>query len=79
MVNTRRKFWGWGYEGGSLSPEEVQWLEARWAKQFNVSQFEVTPPPTAEEISLRPSRLNIPTSLQHICTTEHYERLVGVS
>ncbi len=76
MGNPRRKFWGWGYEGDSLSPDEVKWLESWWAKQFGVSQFEVTPPPTVEEISLRPSRLNIPASLQPICTTEQYERLL---
>ncbi|HYX50104.1 MAG TPA: hypothetical protein VE843_10205, partial [Ktedonobacteraceae bacterium] len=76
MGNPRRKFWGWGYEGDSLSPDEVTWLESWLAKQFGVSQFEVTPPPTVEEISLRPSRLNIPASLQPICTTEQYERLL---
>jgi alkyldihydroxyacetonephosphate synthase len=40
-----------------------------------VSQFERTPPPTEEEIRLRPCRLTIPARLLDICTTEHYERL----
>ncbi len=71
----RRKFWGWGYEGDVLSAAEVQALEGRLSAMFGISQFERTPPPTAEEISLRPPRLTIPAHLQHFCTTEYTERL----
>jgi alkyldihydroxyacetonephosphate synthase len=76
MVQPRRKFWGWGDEGDVLSPEEVEWLEGAWAKLFLVSHFERTPPPTVEEIRLRPSRFTIPARLLHLCTTEPYERLL---
>lgn len=76
MGQPRRKFWGWGYEGDVLSPDEVRWLESAWAKQFRISQFEVTPPPAVEEIHLRPSRLAIPARLVQICTAEQYERLL---
>ncbi|MDQ2907598.1 MAG: FAD-binding oxidoreductase [Chloroflexota bacterium] len=75
MPTTRRKFWGWGPEGDVLSSGEVRWLEGRWARQFGVSQFEYTPPPTENEIHLRPPRLSAPASLLPICTTEQYERL----
>jgi alkyldihydroxyacetonephosphate synthase len=75
MGKPRRKFWGWGYEGDVIPPDEMRWLEGRWAKQFMVSQFERTPPPTEEEIRLRPCRLTIPARLRDMCTTEHYERL----
>ena len=76
MEKTRLKFWGWGHEGDVLSPADITWMESRWAAQFGVSQFEVTPPPTVEEIQLRPSRLKIPARLQEVCTTEPYERLL---
>lgn len=76
MSQRRLKFWGWGYEGDTLSPDEVNWLEQRWAKILGVSGFEVTPPPQAEEITLRPSRLKIPDSLSEICTDDHYQRLL---
>jgi len=76
MVEPKLKFWGWGYEGDVLAPEEVRWLECMWAKQFRISQFDLTPPPTAEDIRLRPSRLTIPAALLGICSTEHYERLL---
>ena len=75
MGKPRRKFWGWGYEGDVIPPEEMRWLEGKWAKQFKVSQFERTPPPTEEEIRLRPCRLTIPARLRDMCTTEQYERL----
>lgn len=76
MSKARLKFWGWGYEGDVLSPEDLKWLESGWAKRFGVDHFDVTPPPTAEEITLRPSRLKIPASLSEVCTTDHYERLL---
>ena len=76
MAQTRLKFWGWGYEGEVLAPDEVRWLEGMWAQQFRVRQFDLTPPPSADEIHLRPSRLSIPAPLLPICTAEHYERLL---
>jgi alkyldihydroxyacetonephosphate synthase len=76
MAQPRFKFWGWGYEGEVLAPDEVRWLEGRWAQQFRVRQFDLTPSPTADEIQLRPSRVRIPAPLLPICTTEHYERLL---
>ncbi len=76
MVQARLKFWGWGYEGDVLSPDEVRWLESMWAQQFRVRQFDLTSPPAAEDVRLRSPRLTIPTALLPICTTEHYERLL---
>jgi alkyldihydroxyacetonephosphate synthase len=72
----RRKFWGWGYEGEVLTPEETRWLEATWAAFFGVDHFEVTPPPAPEEIALPSPRLAPPTHLREICTSEPYERLL---
>ena len=75
MPERQRKFWGWGWEGEGLTRDELKLLDAVWAKRLGVSEFDVTPLPTAEEITLRPSRLSIPNSLQEVCTTDHYERL----
>jgi alkyldihydroxyacetonephosphate synthase len=75
MPERRRKFWGWGWEGEGLAREELKLLDPVWAKRLGVSEFDVTPPPTAEEINLRPSRVSIPNSLEEVCTTDHYERL----
>jgi len=63
MPERRRKFWGWGWEGEGLTPEELSLLDPVWARRLGVSEFEVTPPPTAQEIDLRPPRIAIPSSL----------------
>lgn len=76
MSTPRRKFWGWSYEGDVLLPAEIAWLERGLAARFGISQFEVVPAPTVAEIDLRPSRLSIPSSLEHLCTREPYERLL---
>jgi alkyldihydroxyacetonephosphate synthase len=75
MPERRRKFWGWGWEGEGLTREELERLDPVWSKRLGVSEFEITPPPTAEEIHLRSPRVAIPSSLQEICTADHYERL----
>ena len=76
MAQPRLKFWGWGYEGEALTPDEIRRVEGAWAHQFHVRQFDLALPPTAEEIQLRPSRLSVPGPLQATCTTERYERLL---
>jgi len=75
MPERRRKFWGWGWEGDGLSGDELKALDPVWAKRLGVSEFDVTPPPTVEEINLRRSRIAIPSSLKNVCTTDHFERL----
>jgi len=75
MSERKRKFWGWGWEGEGLNPDELKLLEPVWAKRLGVSQFEVTAPPQAAEIELRPSRISIPSTLAGVCTTDHFERL----
>jgi alkyldihydroxyacetonephosphate synthase len=74
-IERRRKFWGWGYEGEGLSHEELARIDGALARRLGVSGFEITPPPRAEEISLRLPRINIPGALEEVCTTDHFERL----
>lgn len=76
MPERQRKFWGWGWEDEGLTPEELKLLLPVLARRLGVSEFEVTPPPAAEEVDLRPPRVAIPTSLKGICTTDHHERLI---
>jgi alkyldihydroxyacetonephosphate synthase len=50
-------------------------IDGALARRLGVSSFEITPPPRAEEITLRSPRLSIPGALEQVCTTDHYERL----
>src|SRR5215471_20040327 len=76
MTEKRRKFWGWGWEGEGLTDAELKRIDSFWASQFGKKDLEVTPPPDADEIDLRACRIPIPSSLERVCTTDHYERLV---
>jgi alkyldihydroxyacetonephosphate synthase len=76
MTARKLKFWGWGFEDTLLTANEIALLEGNYAKHLAVSGFQATPAPKAEEISLRKPRLEIPTTLQNFCTTDHYERLL---
>lgn len=71
----RRKFYGWGFEGDEVSSQEVAEFETAWSRVLGVSNFTAMPFPTEGSIDLRPSRVNIPVSLEAICATDKYDRL----
>ena len=73
----RRKFWGWGYEGQGLEEPEQAEVAKRTAEKYGVDSLEpAAPPPAVSEITLRHPRLEPPSSLQGICSSEPYERLL---
>ena len=76
MASGRLKFWGWGYESEGLSADEVEALEAGYAKRFGLSGYEAMPVPRSEEIQLRVPRLALPAGMSNLCSTDHYERLL---
>ena len=70
----RKKFWGWGYEGSGLDSEQQAALRNRVAAAYGVSPEPAAPPPTVEELELRASRLDVPSSLRDICSTSAWDR-----
>ncbi|MDQ0143208.1 FAD-binding oxidoreductase [Cupriavidus necator] len=75
MQERRRKFYGWGYEGDTVTQEEISEFEAAWSRLLGVDHFEAMPFPNADEIELRSPRVQPPATLREICTTDHYDRL----
>ena len=75
MAEKRRSFWGWGYEGTTLPPEEIAWFAGAWSKLFGVDTFDVTPMPREDAIELRAPRLSPPASLAGVCTSAKWDRL----
>lgn len=71
----RRSFYGWGYEEDVVGSDELQWFEKTWSGLFKVDRFEPAPMPVESEITLRPSRVTIPTALRGFCTDDRHERL----
>ena len=76
MSERRRKFWGWGLEGDGLSEAEARAVAVYFAARFKVDELEATPAPRAEEIELRPPRVQAPNSLAGICSDDPHERLI---
>ena len=75
MQERRRKFYGWGYEGDTVSPAETAEFESAWSRLLGVDHFEAVPFPKEEDIDLRAPRIQAPASLAAICTTDKYDRL----
>jgi alkyldihydroxyacetonephosphate synthase len=75
-VQKRLKFWGWGYEDETVPESEIKWMESTWAARFGVAEFKAVSTPKAEEIKLPAPRISVPGNLAHICTIDHYERVL---
>ncbi len=76
MSDKRRSFFGWGYEGDSISAEELSWFERAWSKLFQVDTFDAVPMPSEAEIALRQPRVSAASSLKSFCTDDKYDRLL---
>ncbi|HKU06501.1 MAG TPA: FAD-binding oxidoreductase, partial [Bradyrhizobium sp.] len=74
-MRRQKKFYAWGYADEDLTPEEIRPWEADIARRYGVSGFDVTPPPKADEITLRAPRVAVPAALQPIVRTDHLVRL----
>jgi alkyldihydroxyacetonephosphate synthase len=74
VAERRRKFWGWGYEGDGLAPEEVDAVAQRFADAFGADAVRPQPAPRVDDLELRPSRVAPPQALAPVFTDEPHER-----
>lgn len=74
MSARRRKFWGWGYEGGGPSEEQERGIAQALAARFGTALPAPIPVPRVEELSLRAPRVAPPGPLAAICTSDPEER-----
>lgn len=70
----KRKFWGWGYEGHGLGPDDEKKLAASLSKRFSVSLGEPTSPPTVAELQLRAPRIEAHPKLAELCSADPGDR-----
>jgi alkyldihydroxyacetonephosphate synthase len=70
----RRKFWGWGYEDEQPPGDELraaaEGIRAHLAFDAEEAEF----PAALEDVDLRQPRLEPPSALAQICSTDKYER-----
>ena len=74
-MRREKKFYAWGYADESLTADEIRPWEADIARYHGLSGFDAMPPPKPDEITLRASRVTVPTALQPIVRTDHPVRL----
>lgn len=70
---TRRSFWGWGLESDEPTPEQQREAASRLSQRYGVT-LEPVPPPTLDELNLRPPRVKAPAALEAFCSSERYDR-----
>jgi alkyldihydroxyacetonephosphate synthase len=75
MYDRRRKLWGWGFEDQQASFEEIEQVASGAREHLGFEPAEVERPPRLEEIELPPPRIEPPSSLAEICSSEPYERI----
>ena len=66
----KRRFWGWGVEGGGPSPEQQHGIRKTLEARFETALPEPLPPPTADELALRAPRVRPPASLAALCADD---------
>src|SRR5215831_17759959 len=74
-MRRQKKFYAWGYADEDLSADEIKAWEAEIAQRYGLNGFDVTPPPTPDEITLRASRIAVPAALRSMVHTDHLTRL----
>ncbi len=71
----KRSWWGWGYESEQLEGEALQELVKLAG---SILQLDSAPlyPPEPESVDLPQSRIRLPDSLNTICATDNFARLL---
>jgi alkyldihydroxyacetonephosphate synthase len=64
----RRRFWGWGREGGGPTAEQQRAIADLLATRFAIPTPTITPPPRVEELALPAPRLAPPAALARLCS-----------
>jgi alkyldihydroxyacetonephosphate synthase len=75
-MTRRLKFYGWGFEGETLSGPEREQLFRFVAGRLGAEPRPSAPPPQGNEIALRGPRVAPSASLAGILTSDPYERLL---
>src|SRR3954454_4363661 len=69
------KFCGWGYEDQQPPPDEVRATAGAAREHLGFEPAELERPVRLEDVELPPPRLETPSSLAAICSSDRYERV----
>ena len=68
LMIKERKYWGWGWAGHILEHKRTLDFLASLKLNFGIKDEDMLPVPEGIGIALAPSRFNLPSSLESICT-----------
>ena len=71
-----RKFWGWGYEGEGLSDAEIEEIGREMRARFGIESQPIAAPPSLASVGIPESDLELPQSLESLCSRDRRERAV---
>jgi alkyldihydroxyacetonephosphate synthase len=70
----KRKFWGWGVEGGGPDADQERAIARALADRFGSPSLAPSRPPEISEIDLPASRLDPPSALAHCFSATPFDR-----
>ena len=73
-TSRRRSWWGWGWEDEALPPDTVRRLGGAIGERFGWTDVEVRAPADLTTVELRPPRVNPPSALAAIASTDLFDR-----
>jgi alkyldihydroxyacetonephosphate synthase len=73
-MGRRRNHWGWGYEDERPSPDEVRAAAAGIAPLLGFGDTEPEEPVPLDAVTLPTPRLDPPSALRDICSTDKHDR-----
>lgn len=71
----RMKFWGWGFEGDSATPDEKKLVLALAKHRYGIEDAVETPSPRDDEFALAAPRVQPPAALAPLCSSAPLDRL----
>ena len=74
MKHQLRSFWGWGLADETLPEAYISGFKSMVQLAFGLNSLDEAPAPQLIELSLRPSRIILPSALKSFCTNETYDR-----
>ncbi len=71
---TRRKFWGWGWEGSGLTDDEITQLGRVVADRLGTGDLRLRPAPRLEDLRLHEPRFEPPAALAELFSADPWDR-----
>ena len=73
-MHTKRKYWGWGYESETIDSTVLEQTKNMLQALFQIEKLENVQPIPLDQLTIRPSRFQLPASFQNYCSNSKADR-----